>query len=129
MADNKKCKHIKDDGTACGAFSMAGQEYCYLHNPDISDSEKKQGQTRGGANRALVITEPMPAMTLTTPKDAVLLIAETINQVRAGQLDIRVANCLGVLAGHFLKALEVSQLNDKVEFIERMVIERRTKRG
>jgi len=123
--NNKKCTHTKEDGTPCGAFTMTGSEFCYLHNPAISDTEKKLAQTKGGANRALTIGEPLPPVRLTTPSDAVMLIADTINRVRAGQLDVRIANCIGVLSGHFIKALELSQLKDKVELIDRIILEKR----
>lgn len=120
-----KCQHTKDDGTQCGANPMNGGDYCYLHNPDIPDEEKRQAQTRGGANRAVTISQPLPAMPLTKPDDAVLLLADTINRVRAGELDIRVANCIGVLTGHLIKAFETAQLNGKVEMIDRIILEKR----
>jgi hypothetical protein len=53
-------------------------------------------------------------------------MADTISRVRAGEMDIRVANCLGFLTDKLLKAFEVSRLNDKVEFIERIILEKRT---
>ena len=124
--ENNKCTHTKDDGTPCGAYAMAGTEFCYLHNPAISQEEKRLTQTRGGEARALTIAEPLPLMSLETPQDAVMLLADTINRVRAGQLDVRIANCIGVLSGHLLKALEVAQLKDKIEVIERLVVEKRT---
>lgn len=122
-----RCKQTKDDGTPCGAYAMSGSEFCYLHNPDIPADEKKASQTRGGANRALMtVSAPLPPMILRQPNDAIELIEDTINRVRARELDIKIANCLGVLAGHLIKAIEVSKLNDKVEEITR-VIEKRTK--
>jgi len=125
MPDNK-CTHTKKDGTACGAYAMTGTEFCYLHNPAIPDEEKRQTQTRGGEGRALMtIAEPLPAMRLDTPQDAIYLIADTINRVRAGELDVRIANCIGVLSGHLIKAFETAQLKDKVEMIDRIVLEKR----
>lgn len=125
--ENNKCTHTKDDGTPCGAYAMNGSGYCYLHNPAISDEQKKLTQTRGGEARALTIAEPLPLMSLETPQDAVMLLADTINRVRAGQLDVRIANCIGVLSGHLIKALETAQLKDKVEFIDRIILEKRTR--
>jgi len=123
---DNKCKHTKEDGTQCGAYAMADTEFCYLHNPAISDEEKKLAQVKGGENRALMIDEPLPVMRLETPSDAVMLLADTINRVRTGTLDPRIANTIGYLAGHLLKAFEVAQLKDKIEVIERLVVEKRT---
>jgi len=119
------CSFKKDNGETCGANAMRGSEFCYFHNPDITDEEKKQAQTKGGQNRALTINTPLDVIPLATPNDALMLIADTINRVRAGSLDIKTANCLGFLSDKFLRALEVAKLNDKVEFIERVILEKR----
>lgn len=119
------CRYVKDNGDTCKANAMADSEYCYTHNPDIPESTKALARTRGGEARALAITEPLPEIPLNTPDDAVLLVADTIRRVRAGELDIRIANCIGFLTDKLLKAYEVARLNDKVEFIERVILEKR----
>ncbi len=119
-----KCEFIKPDGQKCEAYAIKDSEFCYFHNPDISDEEKKIAQTNGGANRALTLKEPLPELPIASQDDAVLLVADTINRVRAGKLDIRTANCLGFLADKLLKALEASQTNDKLEKIERLLTQR-----
>jgi len=122
-----KCEFIKPDGQNCEAYAVKGTGFCYFHNPDISDEEKKEAQTNGGANRALTLKEPLPAMPITNQDDAVLLVADTINRVRAGKLDIRTANCLGFLADKLLKALEASQTNDRLEKLELLLTQRQKK--
>jgi len=122
-----QCSFIKPDGTQCNANAMSGLDYCYTHNPDISDEEKREAKQRGGQNRAVAISEPLPPLAIAEPNDAVLLIVDTINRVRAGELDIRVANCLGFLTDKLLKAFEVSKLNDRVEIIERVILEKKTR--
>ena len=119
-----KCKFIKPDGTQCNANAMSGLDYCWTHNPDISDEEKREAKQRGGQARALTIANPLPALPIIEPNDAVLLIVDTINRVRAGKLDIRTANCLGFLTDKLLKAFEASQTNDKLERIERLLAQR-----
>lgn len=120
-----KCLYTKTDGGECNANAMTGSDFCYLHNPDIPEGEKRLAQTRGGEARNLTLSEPLPDLPLTSPSDAVVLVADTIRRVRAGSLDIRTANCLGFLTDKLLKAFEVSRLNDKVEFIERIILEKR----
>ena len=122
-----KCKHLKDNGEQCQANAMSESEFCYLHNPDISDEEKREAQINGGANRALTLKKPLPVLPIVKPEDAVLLIADTINRVRAGTLDIRTANCLGFLSDKLLKAFEMSRLNDRLEVIERVILEKKTR--
>ncbi len=122
-----KCDFIKPDEQKCEAYAVKDSEFCYFHNPAISDEEKREAQSNGGKTKALTLKEPLPEIALVKPEDAVLLIADTINRVRAGTLDIRTANCLGFLSDKLLRAYEVSKLNDRVEIIEQ-VMQRKTKR-
>lgn len=123
-----KCKHTNKEGQPCKANAMTGQEYCYFHNPAISKDEKRLAQTRGGANRGLTVIEPSEPMQLETAKDVRTLLADTINRVRAKRLDVRIANCLGILSGHLIKAIETDSIEDRVEKIERVILERKTLR-
>ena len=122
-----KCEFIKPDGTKCEAYAIKDSKFCYFHNPDISDEEKREAQSNGGKTKALTLKEPLPKLVLAKPEDAVLLIADTINRVRAGTLDIRTANCLGFLSDKLLKAFETSRLNDRLEVIERVILEKKTR--
>ena len=105
---------------------MSDSDYCYLHNPEISQEDKLLAQTKGGEARAVEIKTALPEIPLNTPNATITLMADTISKVRAGEMDIRVANCLGFLTDKLLKAFEVARLNDKVEFIERIILEKRT---
>lgn len=121
-----RCSFKKDNGELCNANAMSGGEFCYFHNPAISDEEKREAQSNGGKTKALTLKEPLPELALAKPDDAIMLIADTISRVRAGTLDIRTANCLGFLSDKLLKAFEICRLNDRVEIIEQ-VIRRKTK--
>lgn len=122
-----KCNHTKENGETCEAYAVKDSEFCYFHNPDVSDEDKREAQSNGGKTKALTLKEPLPELALSKPSDAVLLIADTISRVRAGTLDIRTANCLFIGGDKLLKAFEVSQLNDKYDVIERVILERKTK--
>ncbi len=121
-----KCIFIKPNGDQCEANAMTQSDYCYLHNPEISQEDKQLAKVKGGKARALAVKTALPELPIKTPNDTVTLMADTISRVRAGEMDIRVANCLGFLTDKLLKAFEVARLNDKVEFIERIILEKRT---
>ena len=122
-----KCTYIKDNGEQCKANAMQEEAFCYLHNPAIPEEQKREAQTRGGANRALTVSEALPVIHIKKPRDTIKLLADTIDRVRAGEMDVRIANSIGVLSGHLIKAFEITQLNERVEIIERVVMEKRTK--
>jgi hypothetical protein len=119
---SKKCIEIKENGETCEAWAMGDSDYCYLHNPEITDEAKREAQIRGGKANKITISEPQEAVDIATSKDVVNLIADTINKVRAGSLDIKIANCIGFLSGHLLKAIETADIEKRVAFVESLVI-------
>ena len=100
---------------------MKGCQFCFYHNPDISDQEKKQAQIKGGKGKNGKIKRVMPKMSIKTTQAVVVLIEDTINAVRGGQMDVRIANCLGFLSGHLIKALEASDITKRLELIEETI--------
>ncbi len=121
-----KCQFIKENKEECNANAMKGSVFCYLHNPGIPEIDKRQARALGGQNRVLTITTPLPLIKIKKTKDVIVLLTDTINRVRAGEIDIRTANCLGILSGHLIKAFEVSEIDNRVEKIERIILERKT---
>ncbi len=113
-----KCIYIKPNGKQCEANAMADSQYCYIHNPDISQEEKTATQSKGGLNRSPKINQSLPPVKLEKTKDIMALLTETINQVRGGDLDCRVANSIGYLAGIAVKAYEISELEERLDRIE-----------
>lgn len=120
-----KCKFIKPDRTECNANAMTGSDYCFTHNPDISSEVKRKVRSRGGQGNKVKIKQALSPVDIRQPKDVVSLLEDTINRVRSGELDIKVANCVGYLAGHLIKALEVAELAGRVEMVEKVILEKR----
>jgi len=121
-----KCVFKKPDGTPCDANAINGDEYCYFHSSKIEESDRKEAQSRGGKGNLIKIQNPLPPIQIKKANDVVHLLEETVNLVRSGELDVRIANCIGVLSGQMLKALEVDTITNRVEIIERAILERRT---
>jgi len=120
-----QCIFKKTDNNTCQANAMHGTEFCYLHNPKISIEEKKDAQKRGGESKNLTILDPLPVIEITKSRDVISLLNDTVSRVRSGEMDVRVANCLGVLSGQLLKAFEITELENRLESIERIILERR----
>ena len=55
-------------------------------------------------------------------QDVRLLIAATINQVRKGAIDPRVANAVGYLANVFIKSVEQQEFEERLEALENQVL-------
>jgi len=48
----------------------------------------------------------------------VAALGQTINQVRTGRLAVNVGNCIGVLAGVLLRAIEGGDLEQRIAALE-----------
>ncbi len=119
------CSYIKEDGEQCNARPVKGSKYCFSHNPDTK-IEKHMAVVKGGLNSRKTNME-LEALSIKSPSEISILLEETINGVRSGEIPPNIANTIGYLAGHALKAFEVSKLNDKVELIQRVILEKKTK--
>jgi hypothetical protein len=53
-----------------------------------------------------------------TAADLHELLAESIIEIRAGKLDPRIANALGYLGASYLRALEVSDIEKRLDELE-----------
>lgn len=117
-----KCKHTKENGQQCKSSAMSGSKYCYFHNPAISKEEKKEAQSRGGRNRAITLKEALPEMNIMKVSDVTLLLVDTINQVRTGKMDVKMANCIGFLGDKLTRTMEAGNLAERFDKLERLVM-------
>lgn len=112
------------DNTQCSGNSMLNADFCYFHNPAIPEADKSENRAIGGKNNAIGALEPLEPLDIQAPQDVVTLLIQTINQVRGGKIEIRAANCLGVLSSHLLRAFEMSDLEKRIEKIEQSLKQR-----
>jgi len=119
-----KCGYIKSNGEQCEANAINNGKFCFWHNPDISAEEKRDAQAKGGKANKIEVAAPLPPIKVKTSNDVVELLSDTIGRVRSGDLDIKIANCIGYLSGHLLRAFEVTDLENRLEFVEREVKEK-----
>ena len=111
------CKAITKKGKHCKSHPLKGKDYCFIHDPE-SQEKRSQALSKGGRTPKKIQVHLDP-ITIVTQKDVVLLLCDTINNVRSGGMPPRIANCVGYLAGHLLKALEASDLEKRVEKLEK----------
>ena len=113
------CEFRKKDGTVCGANAQGGKPVCVFHDPARA-SDGRRARRAGGLTRSAprVLPATTPAVQLTSSRDVARVLAESISQVRRGELDPRIANTTGYLAGVLLKALEQGVFEDRLLKIE-----------
>jgi YgjP-like, metallopeptidase domain len=114
-----KCQFRRNDGRRCGANAQSGKTLCVFHDPARAAAGRR-ARRLGGINRsraAAILPPETPDNPLSSTQDVSLLLGESINQVRRGQLDPRVANALGYLASssclEFIVAHEMAHLLER----------------
>ena len=70
---------------------------------------------------------PSSEFRLESLENIVSLIEETLNQVRTGAIEVRIAHCTGYLAQIAIKALEQVELERRIEALEQIVSQRRNR--
>jgi hypothetical protein len=122
MSKNQ-CIYIKSSGEQCNARPIKGSKYCFSHNPDTK-IEKHLAVVKGGLNSKKVNLDLAP-LSIKDPKEVASLLEQTINGVRSGEIPPNIANTIGYLASHTLKAIEMAKYAEKVESVERVLMERK----
>jgi len=116
----KKCEFQKKNGSRCGADAQSGKNLCVFHDPHNA-SEGRRARRAGGIARsqpAVVLPQETPDHPLSNIADVSSLLADSINRLRRGQLDPRVANGVGYLASILLKALESGRIEERLAHLE-----------
>jgi hypothetical protein len=94
---------------------MHGKDRCVMH---YSDNAVRFG-SRGGRRRAVFNPGGLPEFSPPqTPRDMLMLLAQTIVEVRSAKIDHRTANSIAYLGASFLRAIEVADLDARVRVLE-----------
>lgn len=108
------CQRDKTDGSKCKARSVAGSDFCFFHDPEKS-AEREAAQRSGGLrNKMAVLPSTAPDARLVNAQDVVTLLSETINHVRRGEVDPKVANAVGYLGGLLMKAIHETEIEKRL---------------
>ena len=111
-----RCAQIHQSGKRCGGYAIAGSAYCFAHAPE--QAAKRDAARRRGGQAGRMATVPASAVAVRSLGDVVGLVEATINDVRAGRVDVRIANAVGYLANVAIKAIERSDTEQRLEALE-----------
>jgi len=121
------CTYIKENGEPCGAYAVHGSVFCLNHEPAMQETKHAAVQKGGQATSYEKLALALPPLTIVNASDVVSAAIQTINEVRSGALPPKVASTIGYLLGVTLKGFEQSELQNRVQTIERVILERSTK--
>jgi hypothetical protein len=118
-----KCQFRKKNGSRCGANAQPANGLCVFHDPARA-TDGQRARRAGGVNRtrpAAVLPADTPDHPLANTHDVSNLLADSINRLRRGELDPRVANGIGYLASVLLRALEQGPVEERLAQLEAIV--------
>jgi hypothetical protein len=110
------CAHVHPSGRACGGFAIGGSQFCFAHTPR-QDQKRSEARRRGGQAGRLA-TLPESNVSVRSLGDVLALVELTINDVRAGRVDVRIANAIGVLSNVAARVIQQSDLEARLEALE-----------
>jgi hypothetical protein len=118
-----RCTSTRADGSPCQAVAVPGRDQCAFHDPGIAGS-RAEGRREGGRQRSrprVTLPADHPDIDVRSVRDVCRVLSETMNQVRTGRLDPRVANTVGYLASVMVRALEAGDLEERLATLEAAV--------
>jgi hypothetical protein len=122
---NDTCEKIKSNGERCQAMAMAASQYCFFHDPSVTEARKAAQRQGGQANGLEVLPADVADVPLHSGKDVAAFLAETINQVRKGRVSPKIASTVGYLSSLLMKALDTTDLEERLAKVEQVLQMRR----
>jgi hypothetical protein len=126
------CSHARRDGSPCRAPALPGKTVCTFHDPDLA-KRRAAGRRRGGettrSRHAAAVLPGAPEVIFKSMADVSALLATTATQVRRGEVDCKVGNCLAYIAATAMKAIQQSDLETRMARIEERLSAMNTVKG
>lgn len=115
-----RCAASCSGGGRCRGAPVAGSQYCSFHDPGRAGAVAA-GRSAGGERRSrprAVVSASEADVEVRDAKGVCRLLSITINDVRKGRLDPKIANTVGYLAGVLVRAIEVGDLEERLAALE-----------
>ena len=115
------CHALNQLGAPCNAYAVTGSDFCFHHDPARA-AERRLARRKGGRARHGRRVGPVGAaqpVTLDTMADVAALLQGTINAALQLENSLHRARTVGYLAGLLIKALDISELEERVNQLER----------
>jgi len=116
---SRRCQYQRKNRARCKAHAQNESPFCFFHDPAL-DHQRAAARKAGGIarTRRIVLPAHIRDKSLRNAADVGELLSETINQVRRGEIDLRVSNAIGYLSGILLSAIEKSSLEVRLTALE-----------
>jgi hypothetical protein len=107
---------MKSNKTKCKANAVQGDSYCFWHSTKMK-SKREQAVIEGGNSPKRSYGRD-DEIKIANTRDVLLLIEQTVNDIRQNKISTRTANAVGYLAGIALKAIQQDDFDKRLAVIE-----------
>ena len=123
----RACKEAKEDGTPCSAPPLRDGEFCFWHSPEHAE-EAAEARRLGGLRRRKekVVSGSYDIEGLETVPQIRRLVEIAVLDTLALENSIARSRALIAAAGAAAKLLEVGELEERIQTIERALKPRKT---
>lgn len=125
---SKQCEFIKQNGDRCGAYAVQSSQYCINHEESMKETKQNAVAKGGSSDGYKTLNLNLEPFEIKNTSDVVIAVVQTINELRSGKLPPKLANTVGYLLGIAIKAFEVSEIDKKIEAIDRVILERKVRK-
>ncbi len=115
------CAGITREGKPCAADVQRESEYCVFHDPAKMETVLEARRAGGKVGKDRYLPDGAPLVVVRTANDVLTLVELAANSVLLGALDSRRGSCIAQLASVALKAIEVGELQERIEKMEEQV--------
>jgi hypothetical protein len=117
FATSRRCGNTNRSGKRCGAWSIKGKDKCALHLDPERASRLGSKRVRKGGQQPEPLTALMsPPKSASDVRDA---LAAAMAQVHDQKMNTKTANALAYVATSLLRAIELSDLENRLLALER----------
>lgn len=113
-----QCQSHAANGRRCNARAIRGKTRCFFHDPALAEQRTAARRRGGEHNRVAILPDDTAELPLRNSHDAAELIGKTINDLRRGKLDPKVATAVGYLTTVGLRAIQVGDLEQRLAALE-----------
>lgn len=113
-----ECQATKRNGRMCGAHALINSQYCYMHAPERANERataRRLGGMRRGSHAGDMSSLPAKVKTV---EDVLSVLDYCLVELAALDNGIPRARGLIALAGEYLKALEVGEVEERLKALE-----------
>jgi hypothetical protein len=114
------CAHSMPDDRKCKAPIIGGSKFCFFHDPEKKPQRDAARSSGGRKNRPAALPPGSPSIQLRTSDEVMALIEASVNEVRRGEIDPKVANAIACLISLQIRLLD-HRLEERMAALERIV--------